>query len=144
MVSHQPSSFNLSSPLPFNTIDSPSVTMDNFNAFRSSPDPASCLNPPRIPPAEEHAGMVSLEKLSNELLQIVIGLVEPNDLPALRLTSRILCADTADAFGETFISVRKHVVCRRSLWHLLAISVHSVFGRFPRTVKLGSYWLEHA
>ena len=51
--------------------------MDNSNASRFPPGPASRLNLPQLLPAEEHAGIDSLEKLSNELLQTVIGLVEP-------------------------------------------------------------------
>jgi hypothetical protein len=90
------------------------------------------LTQPQAPPNGDHG--LSLPSMPPEILSAIVDLVDPENLPALRLTSKHLCAIANTPFATLHFSERRHVQSAYSMDALIEITAHPFFGRFVKSV----------
>jgi hypothetical protein len=90
------------------------------------------LTQPQEPTNGDHG--LSLPRMPNKILSAIIDLAGSENLPALRLTNKHLCAVANTPFATLHFSERKHVQSAHSMDALIEITAHPFFGKFVKTV----------
>jgi hypothetical protein len=80
------------------------------------------------------SGAPQWPSMPNEILSAIIDLAGSENLPALRLTSKQLCAIANAPFATLHFSERRHVQSAYSMDALVEITAHPFFGRFVKSV----------
>jgi hypothetical protein len=90
------------------------------------------LTKPQEPLNGDHG--LSLPSMPPEILSAVVDLAGSENLPALRLASKHLCAIANSPFATLNFSERRHVQSAYSMNSLIEITTHPFFGRFVKSV----------
>lgn len=79
----------------------------------------------------------TLLSLPPEVLTLIF--TNPSDLVAIRSVCKKFCKAADRAFALEFISTRDHVALPYSINALVAISAHSFFGPFVKTIRMNAF-----
>ncbi|TIA42521.1 hypothetical protein D6C78_01005 [Aureobasidium pullulans] len=79
----------------------------------------------------------TLLSLPPEVLTLIF--TNPSDLVAIRSVCKKFCKAADRAFALEFISTRDHVASPYSINALVAISAHSFFGPFVKTIRMNAF-----
>jgi hypothetical protein len=88
---------------------------------------------------KSNAAKPSLLTLPTEIIDKIFSFVDNPDLISLRLVSRSVCAIANRPFAVKNFASSHHVVSRESFETLLAVSAHSFFGAYIKSIMISPY-----